>query len=370
MFVFYMIMVVLVLVSMISGRLMYQQRQKISNEKFPNNKMAVSLIIPARNEAQNLPNLLATITGIDNKEIEVIVMNDGSTDKTQEIAQGYGAKVYNIDNKSSWKGKSRACWEGSKHASHDLLLFIDADVQFCGSESIEKIVQQYQRQNGHGLLSIQPYHRIQKVYENISAIFNLMTIVGMNKFSITSNNKDKKNAFGPIMLTNKKDYHETQGHLNAKDKVIEGFALSKAYSDANMPVEIYEGEGIANFRMYPQGFKALVEGWSKHFALGSTTTKKSTFSLIILWLMGSVVSSLTVLLSVKLSIIYIMLSLLIYIAYTIQFHLLINRTGNFSLTASACHPFLFICFLAIFFKSWLDANIFKRIKWKDRDIKL
>ncbi|TXZ91515.1 glycosyltransferase family 2 protein, partial [Vibrio cholerae] len=35
-----------------------------------------------------------------------------------------------------------------------------------------------------------------------------------------------------------------------------------------------------------------------------------------------------------------------------------------------CHPLLFICFVVIFFKSWLDINVFKRIYWKGRRIDL
>ncbi|RIO60116.1 glycosyltransferase family 2 protein, partial [Mammaliicoccus sciuri] len=159
----------------------------------------------------------------------------------------------------TWQGKSHACWQGSIYATHDLLMFVDADVQFACDDSIQNIANQYDLQGGKGLLSIQPYHKIKKLYENISAIFNLMTIVGMNQFSITKSANNEQGAFGPVLVTNKQDYKLTQGHLKAKNQIIEGFAISKAYNKQGLPVSLHEGQGVVNFRMYSQGYKALLE---------------------------------------------------------------------------------------------------------------
>lgn len=363
----YIIAIAFTLFSMISGKYMYMRRATISRKR-SENKKDVSIIIPARNEAKNLPKLLNSIA--KDPQIEVIVMDDDSTDNTIAIAKYYDAKVYTVNNDMTWKGKSHACWEGSHYATNDLLMFIDADVQFTSDDSIWRIMYQYNLQGNKGLLSIQPFHKIKRLYENCSAIFNLMTIVGMNKFSIHRSLNERQSAFGPLILTNKRDYELTHGHLNAKDKVIEGFALSNAYHNRDLPVDLFEGQGVVNFRMYPQGFRALLEGWGKHFALGSKETKRSTLSLIILWLLGSSISTLSILFSLKLGILYLILAVTIYFMYALQFHKFIRRTGNFNFIASICHPLLFICFIGIFFKSWLDINVFKRVQWKGRNIDL
>lgn len=346
---------------------MYKFRRKIphiSNNVSDNSQ--VSIIIPARDEEHNLAQLLSSIH--HKNQYDIIVMNDASSDRTKAVAECYNVRVYDVSNDSTWKGKSHACFEGATFARGSLLLFLDADVMLTDAFSIDRLCEQYKVQQSKGILSVQPYHVIQNWYENISVIFNLMTIVGMNIFSITKGKKGTKSAFGPILLTNKADYKEVQGHLNAKNEIIEGFALSKAYNDANMPVEMFEGEGIANFRMYPQGFKALIEGWSKHFALGSMITKRSTMSLIFIWLMGSVLSTLLILASTQLNAVSIIFSIIVYVIYTFQFYLLIRRTGNFFFIASVFHPILFMFFLAIFTKSWIDINIFKKIIWKEREI--
>ncbi|WP_172643880.1 glycosyltransferase [Staphylococcus shinii] len=366
--VLYMIAMVLTILSLICGMCMYTRRAVISNSEKDSGQTAVSVIIPARNEVENLPKLLNSIG--EEQEIEVIIMDDGSTDDTPDVARYHGASVYTVKNNDTWQGKSHACWQGSQFASHNLLMFVDADVQFTNGYSIQRIVNQYYLQDSKGLLSIQPYHKIKKLYENISAIFNLMTIVGMNKFSIIKSSNKEQSAFGPVILTNKRDYELTQGHLKAKDQIIEGFAISKAYHDYDLPVKLYEGQGVVNFRMYPQGYKALLEGWSKHFALGTQVTKKSTLTFVFLWLFGSLVTILAVIFSINLDPLYMILAIIFYFIYALQFHLFIRRTGNFSLITSICHPVLFICFVVIFIKSWLDINVFKRIHWKGRKIDL
>ena len=195
-----------------------------------------------------------------------------------------------------------------------------------------------------------------------------MTIVGMNQFSITKSANNEQGAFG-VLVTNKQDYKLTQGHLKAKNQIIEGFAISKAYNQQGLPVSLHEGQGVVNFRMYSQGYKALLEGWSKHFALGSQVTKSLRLRLYFMAIWFTY-NSFSDNFSINLGSLYILLAITLYFIYAIQFHIFIRRTGNFNIVASLCHPLLFICFVVIFFKSWLDINVFKRIYWKGRRIDL
>ena len=194
-----------------------QKRYKNNNE--------VNIIIPARNEEKRLPHLLQTLN--QQQDIaKIIVMDDGSTDQTVAIAQNFGKTVYQTHNDTNglWYGKSHACYQGAKHAKTSLLMFIDADVSLTISYSIETILETYQLQHNRGLLSIQPYHQTYRFYESLSEIFNLMTVVGMNGFSSLARHNHQKMAFGLVTLMNREDYFATQGHQNARNSIIEGFA--------------------------------------------------------------------------------------------------------------------------------------------------
>ena len=79
-----------------------------------------------------------------------------------------------------WAGKPWACWQGSQKAAGDIFLFLDADTSL-EPEGLSKIVSTYLEKEG--LLSIQPFHKMKRRYERLSAIFNIITMAGMNAFT-------------------------------------------------------------------------------------------------------------------------------------------------------------------------------------------
>jgi len=90
-----------------------------------NNKIKISIIIPAHNESRTIGDLVSKIRSL-HPDFEIIVINDGSTDDTAVIAKAAGAKVlnhpYNIGNGAAVKS-------GIRHASGDVLVFMDGDFQ-------------------------------------------------------------------------------------------------------------------------------------------------------------------------------------------------------------------------------------------------
>ncbi|WP_317930903.1 glycosyltransferase family 2 protein [Halioxenophilus sp. WMMB6] len=84
-----------------------------------------TIVIPAKNESSGLTKLLPELTSIY-KDAEIIVVNDGSNDNTSEICQANGVKE--IAHPYS-KGNGAAVKAGARSASHEILLFMDADGQ-------------------------------------------------------------------------------------------------------------------------------------------------------------------------------------------------------------------------------------------------
>ncbi len=92
---------------------------------------SVSVIIPARNEEQNLPTLLRSLAAQPVKPREILVVDDGSTDRTAEVARRLGATVIvSQPLPDGWRGKTWACHQGAQAATGELLLFVDADTWF------------------------------------------------------------------------------------------------------------------------------------------------------------------------------------------------------------------------------------------------
>ena len=84
----------------------------------------ISIIIPTINEANNLPLLLSDLSSIQ-KEGEIIIVDCGSEDKTVEIANIYGAKVY----KSGERNRGLQLNIGAKNSKGDWLIFLHADTR-------------------------------------------------------------------------------------------------------------------------------------------------------------------------------------------------------------------------------------------------
>ena len=82
----------------------------------------ISIIIPTINEANNLPLLLSDLSIIQ-KEGEIIIVDSGSLDKTIDVANIYGAKVY----KSKEKNRGLQLHMGAKNSKGDWLMFLHAD---------------------------------------------------------------------------------------------------------------------------------------------------------------------------------------------------------------------------------------------------
>ncbi len=89
-----------------------------------------TIIIPAYNEEKRIAEVVKKVRSVSDN-YEIIVVDDGSNDKTAEIARKEKAFVMRIEKNS---GKGNACLEGSKHAISEKIIFIDGDMQLKPEE--------------------------------------------------------------------------------------------------------------------------------------------------------------------------------------------------------------------------------------------
>ncbi|MCX7606797.1 MAG: glycosyltransferase [Bacteroidia bacterium] len=86
--------------------------------------LPVTVIIPARNEAENVARLIESLKNQNKPPQEIIVVDAGSTDNTAEVARGAGARVIRVD--KAYPGQARNI--GIVHAHYDILAFWDASM--------------------------------------------------------------------------------------------------------------------------------------------------------------------------------------------------------------------------------------------------
>lgn len=285
-----------------------------------------------------------------------------------EVASHFGADVVSVP-ETELPGKYFACFTGSRHAGRPLLLFLDADTYFTDEHSLSRLCAQYVRDGGKGALSVQPFHQTGTRHETLSAVFNLMTVAGINIFSVFKNKYQAGTFFGPVVLTSKKDYQETGGHMAAKGYIIEGEGLYKAYTAGSMAVTHYLGKGTVHLRMYSGGFQSMVDGWKKHISLGSENTAGPVMAAIMIWLSSGLIYPIFLAYTLIYEALLLPAVLSAYFISSFQFHRLCRPLIDISGPGSLFFPVYQYFFFVVYTLSLYQIRIRKSVKWKDREIK-
>lgn len=327
----------------------------------------VSVIVPARNEQARLPPLLASLKTQDYAEFEVIVVDDNSTDRTAALAREAGATVLTLTELADgWLGKPHACWIGAQRASGDLLVFLDADTELEPS-GLRRIVATHARYGG--LVSIQPYHRMAKAYERLSAFFFIVMMGSIRSFTLAGDAIKPNGSFGPCMVCSRADYFRTGGHRLVRTEIVDDVALARQMSRRGVATHNFIGQGTIAFRMYPGGLGDLADGWTKNFAQGAMTTDPWLLLMLVAWISGSVatIDALRGWLTHGFTD-WAAAGLIAYGAYAAQIWWLLRRLGNFGLGWALAYPVSLLCFFAIFVRSLYLTLVRNSVQWKGRSI--
>ncbi|MDY6833291.1 MAG: glycosyltransferase [Chloroflexota bacterium] len=326
----------------------------------------VSVIIPARNESHNIVRLLQSLKCQTFPPLEVVVVDDDSTDDTANIAKQLKSKVISIKGPPvGWCGKSWACWQGVQNSSGDLLLFLDADT-WMETHGIEMIVSAHSEYGG--MISTHPFHVTQKFYEQFSAFFNIVSMAGINAFTPLGTRLQPRGAFGQCMACSREDYLKVGGHSAVKGEIIEDVELAIVFSKHSLPVTCFGGQDTISSRMYPDGFRQLVEGWSKNLGSGAFHIRTSFLLMIFMWITGAFQSFLTLALSLTPPTQITPLYTIPYVLYTIEIGWILKRIGNFHTWVIVLFPIPLIFFAIITTRSLILTYFLKRVKWKGRTI--
>jgi 4,4'-diaponeurosporenoate glycosyltransferase len=228
---------------------------------------AVSVIVPARDEEASIPALLASLRSQTASPLEVLVVDDGSSDETARLAADAGATVVHAPPlPHGWAGKPWACHLGSLVARGEVLVFLDADTCLA-PDAVGRLLATHAR-HPLGLLSVQPFHRVERGYEQMSALPNVVSMLASGAFTPRGDGESSL-AFGPCLVTSARAYRAAGGHAAVAAEVIEDIHLARRYRAAGLAVHCRAGGPAVRFRMYPSGAGSLVDGWAKNLAGGA-----------------------------------------------------------------------------------------------------
>lgn len=243
-------------------------REKLARTSSSDGEL-ISILIPARNEEKNISKLLESLLKIEHANVEILVLDDHSTDNTSQIVEAYCLKDARIklhksaELKSDWLGKNFACHQLSQLAHGKYFLFVDADVQLNGNIVQDSV--QYLKKHKLALLSAFPVQKQISFGEKISVpIMNyiLLTLLPLVFVRLSPFNAHAA-ANGQFMLFDATCYKQHLPHLVFKKSAVEDIKIAQYYKKNRLKIACIIGEDRIECRMY-HSYKEALNGFSKN----------------------------------------------------------------------------------------------------------
>ena len=240
----------------------------------PESAPLVSVIVPARNEAHNIERCVKSILSTTYPKLELIVVDDASTDGTHDIAARAiaGDKRARVARNSTlpegWFGKQWACCTGAKLAHGEILQFTDADTQH-GADLVARSVNAMARTHAD-LLSIAGRQILVGFWEKIiqPQMFTVLSMRYGGTESITQSQRVRdKIANGQCIFVKRATYDALGGHASVRASVAEDLLLAQRFFAARKHVVVMLGVSQLTTRMYGS-LKEIVHGWRKNVFAG------------------------------------------------------------------------------------------------------
>lgn len=227
----------------------------------------VSVIVPARNEEASLGKCLVSITKQTGTTFEIIVVDDGSTDRTRQIALSFpGVRVIDPPPlRPGWTGKNNAVSAGARRARGRWLLFTDADTEHLPGSLARSVAEA--EQHHAALLSYSPAQEVHGFWQHavMPVIFaELASTYSPSQVSDPASPIAAAN--GQYLLVTREAYDAIGGHVAVAHDLLEDVALARRVKQSGRRISFRYGPDAVRTRMY-RSFEQMREGWTKNLAL-------------------------------------------------------------------------------------------------------
>ncbi len=239
---------------------------------------SVSVLIPARNEEANIGDACAAVLASHGVDIELIVLDDASTDRTPAILAVIHDPRLRIATAPplppGWSGKQHACHVLGGLARHELMVFVDADVRL-GPEALNRMAGTMQR-HPVGLASGFPAQVTVTWSEQLLIPLIHFLLLGFLPIAamLRSPAVGLGAGCGQLFIVRRDAYIRAGGHAAIKASLHDGLTLPRAFRRAGSMTRLFDASGFARCRMYANAAqvweglcKNATEGMAKPLAL-------------------------------------------------------------------------------------------------------
>jgi len=232
----------------------------------------ISVCVPARNEERNIRACVESILAQDYPDLEVIVLDDRSTDATSTILADIASRdsrlhtISGSDLPKSWAGKPHALFQASAAARGEWLCFVDADtflspatLSSCYAKAIETKADMF---------TIMTFQILGSFWEKVVMPIVMTALsVGFSPRKVNDPKSKDAIANGQFILIKRSVYDAIGGHERIKDQIVEDKAIAEQVKWNGYRLVVADGYSVARTRMYTS-LAEMWEGWTKNIYLG------------------------------------------------------------------------------------------------------
>ncbi len=324
----------------------------------------VSVLIPARNEHQNIVQCLTAVMAQQYGTTEIIVLDDESTDATARMVESFSGidkRITLIHGKplpADWIGKNWACHQLSESAQGRYLLFLDADVRLR-PEALSYAMDLLRRKAGE-MLTVFPTQLMRSLGEwLVVPLMNwlLLTFLPLKKV-YSSPRRAFVAANGQFLLIERKLYDRIGGHQAVRDSIVEDMAIARRVKAAGSRLITALGGRYVHCHMY-DGFPGSFKGFTKNYYPGFRLNPAVFLAMVI---------GIGALMLAPFGFVLTGHQALTPLLLVLAGRALISvRSGQNILINVILHPFQMVVMIILGFNSVIAYKT-KRIEWKNRQI--
>ena len=236
--------------------------------------ITASVVIPARNEGNNIGPCLDTVRAQDHPALQIVVLDDGSADATGTILADHAARDARITAlrggealPEGWFGKPWALQRAQRHATGQWLVFIDADVRLHPA-AVSRIIGYGEREGldmvtGLGAMGMETFW--EKVLQ--PAVGGLI-LAGNDLDAVNDPGKPDRNlANGQLIAIRRAAYDDIGGHASVRQNILDDVGIARALVAAGKTYRCLMLRELFHCRMYTS-LPEIWEGWTKNLFAG------------------------------------------------------------------------------------------------------
>jgi len=221
----------------------------------------VSVLIPARNEENSIEAAVEAVLASRGVEFEIIVLDDGSTDRTASIVQAFTDEELPVRVEQApplpegWNGKQHACWVLAERASYDVFCYLDADVRI-GPEALYRMVSELNYaisgEPERAMVSGFPRQETETLLEWL--LLPLIHFVLLGYLPLLAERRSRRAAFaagcGQFMMVRREEYFASGGHGAIRTSMHDGLLLPQLFRRHGFRTSVFDLSKDAVCRMY------------------------------------------------------------------------------------------------------------------------